>query len=222
MTNFQTPAPIAAVVDIPAGRIQLIAADRADTSVEVRALDASKSRDVKAAEQTEVSFAEGVLRVSVAARNQILGAPGSIEVTVQLPAGSSAEVKAASASLRVVGRLGSVAFEGAQSEIKIDEASGARVTTSAGDVSIGRLTGPAEITTAKGDIRIGEASRGRVVLSTQAGDLSVFAAAGVPATLDAGTTHGRVHNALKNSVGADAELQVVASTAYGDISAQSL
>ena len=52
MQKFDTPAPISAVLDIPAGRVQFIAADRADTTVEVRPADASNGRDVKAAEQT--------------------------------------------------------------------------------------------------------------------------------------------------------------------------
>jgi hypothetical protein len=33
MQYFDTPAPVSAVLDIPAGRIHLIAADRADTTV---------------------------------------------------------------------------------------------------------------------------------------------------------------------------------------------
>lgn len=41
MQNFQTPAPISAVLNIPAGRVNFIAADRADTSVEARPADAS-------------------------------------------------------------------------------------------------------------------------------------------------------------------------------------
>ncbi|MGW2948111.1 hypothetical protein ACWDAF_41655, partial [Streptomyces sp. NPDC001226] len=61
MQRFDTPAPVSAVLDIPAGRIRLIAADRADTVVEVLPVDASKGRDVKAAEQTTVEFADGVL-----------------------------------------------------------------------------------------------------------------------------------------------------------------
>jgi pimeloyl-ACP methyl ester carboxylesterase len=39
--------------------------------------------------------------------------------------------------------------------------------------------------------------RGTVVLRTEAGAISVGAAAGVSASLDAGTTYGRIHNALK-------------------------
>ena len=90
MQKFDTPAAISAVLDIPAGRIQVIAADRADTTVEVRPANASKGRDVKAAEQTTVEFGDGVLRITAPAeKNQVLGASGSIEVTVQLPAGSA-------------------------------------------------------------------------------------------------------------------------------------
>lgn len=60
------------------------------------------------------------------------------------------------------------------------------------------------------------------MLRTEAGDVSVGAARGVSASLDAGTTHGRIHNALRNTEGADAGLDIHASTAYGDITARSL
>jgi DUF4097 and DUF4098 domain-containing protein YvlB len=222
MQKFDTPAPISAVLDIPAGRVRFIAADRADTAVEVLPADASKGRDVKVAEQTKVGYGDGVLRIEASAKNQILGSSGSIEVTVQLPAGSGVEAKAASAELRGVGRFGDVAFEGAHGAIKLDEAASVRLTTVAGDVSVGRLNGPAEISTGKGDIRIAEAVRGTVVLRTQAGDVSVGAAHGVSASLDAGTTYGRIHNALKNTDGAAAGLNIHATTAYGDITARSL
>ena len=222
MQKFDTPAPISAVLDIPAGRIRFIAADRADTTVEVLPADASKSRDVKAAEQTTVEYGDGVLRIEAPAKNQILGPSGSIEVTVQLPAGSRIEAKAASAEFRGVGRLGDVAFEGAHGAVKLDEAASARLTAVAGDVSVGRLGGPAEISTQKGDIHIAEAVRGTVVLRTQAGDVSVGAAHGVSASLDAGTSYGRIHNALKNTDGAAAGLNIHATTAYGDIAARSL
>jgi DUF4097 and DUF4098 domain-containing protein YvlB len=221
MKKFDTPAPIAAILDIPAGRVQFIAADRADTAVEVRPADASKGRDVKVAEQTTVEYRDGVLRIEASARNQILGSSGSIEVTIQLPAGSRVEAKAASAELRGVGRLGDVTYEGAHGSIKLDEAASVRLTTHAGDVTVGRLGGPAEISTGKGDIQIAEAVSGTVVLSTQAGDVTVGAAAGVSASLDAGTTYGRIHNSLKNADGA-AGLNIHATTAYGDIAARSL
>jgi hypothetical protein len=220
MQKFDTPAPISAVLDIPAGRVRFIAADRADTTVEVLPADASNGRDVKAAEQTKAEYGDGVLRIEGPAGNRILGSSGSVEVTVQLPAGSRVEAKAASAEFRTVGRLGDVALEASQASIKLDEAASARLTTLAGDISVGRLGGAAEIRTGKGDIRIAEAARGTVVLRTEDGAISVGAAAGVSASLDAGTTYGRIHNALKNTGAAD--LDIHATTARGDITARSL
>ncbi|MEE1782193.1 DUF4097 family beta strand repeat-containing protein [Streptomyces sp. SP17BM10] len=220
MQKFDTPTPISAVLDIPAGRVQFIAADRADTAVEVLPANASKGRDVKAAEQTTVEYADGVLRIENPVKNQYLGPSGAVEVTVKLPAGSRVEARAAGAELRGVGRLGDIAFEGAYRRIKLDEAASVRLTAVDGDVEVGRLGGPAHISTARGDIRIAEAAGGAVVLSTQSGDITVGAAAGVSATLDAGTGHGRITNALKND--GSAALDIRATTAYGDITARSL
>ncbi|MFF5013886.1 DUF4097 family beta strand repeat-containing protein [Streptomyces sp. NPDC001165] len=223
MQKFITAAPVLAVLDIPAGRIQLIAADRADTTVEVLPENAAKSRDVKAAEEIEVSYDDGVLRIEAPnAKNRILGHSGSVEVTVQLPAGSRVEAKAALAELRGVGRLGDVAFEGAQATVKLDETDGARLTLQAGDIAVGRLGGPAEISTQKGDLRITEAVRGTVTLRTEHGGIEVGAARGVSASLDAGTGYGRIHNALSNTDGAAAGLNIRATTTYGDITARSL
>ncbi|MEU1359851.1 DUF4097 family beta strand repeat-containing protein [Micromonospora zamorensis] len=221
MKTFDTPAPISAILNIPAGRIQFIAADRADTTVEVLPTDPSKSRDTRAAEQTTVAYADGVLRITAATPgNPLIGPSGSLQVTVRLPADSRVDAKAASAELRGVGRLGDVTFDGAYRQIKIDEAASVRLTAIDGDVEVGRLTGPAEISTARGDIRIAEAVHGTVVLTTQSGDISVGAAAGVSAALDAGTGHGRVSNALRND--GTAALDIRATTSHGDITARSL
>lgn len=221
MQTFDTPTTVTAVVDIPAGQVTFIAADRSDTTVDVRPLNASKGRDVKAAEQTTVAFADGVLRVTGEVTNQAFGASGSVDVTVQLPAGSRVETKAASAQLRGVGRLGDVVVESAHGDVKIDEAASVRLATQAGDIQVGRLTGPGELRTAKGNLTVDEATRGALVLDTQLGDVTVGAAAGVTASLDAGTTLGRVRNALANTGGAVA-LQIRATTAMGDIAAHSL
>ncbi|MBE4734534.1 MULTISPECIES: DUF4097 family beta strand repeat-containing protein [Streptomyces] len=223
MQKFDTPAPISTVLDIPAGRVRLIAADRADTTVEVRPADAAKGRDVRAAERTTVDYSDGVLRIQApVAKSEILGPSGSLEVTVQLPAGSHVEAKAAAAEFRGVGRLGDVAIDGAHGLVKLDEVAGARLNLLAGDALVGRLGGPAEITSGKGDLRITEAVRGTVTLHTGYGEISVGAAADASASLDAGTSHGRIHNSLRNTGDADARLDIHATTGYGDITARSL
>ncbi|WP_327709211.1 DUF4097 domain-containing protein [Streptomyces sp. NBC_00464] len=223
MQKFDTPTTISALVDIAAGRIQVIAADRTDTTVTVLPADASKGRDVKAAEQTTAEYADGTLRINAPAeKNQILGASGSIEVTVQLPAGSRIETKSASAEFRGVGRLGDVTCEGAHGTVRIDEAANVHITAHAADITVGRLTGAAEISTQQGSIHITEATSGTLVLRTRTGDVTVGAARGVSAALDAGTGYGRIDNTLKNTEGATAGLNIRATTDHGDITAHSL
>jgi DUF4097 and DUF4098 domain-containing protein YvlB len=177
---------------------------------------------VKVAEETQVGYADGVLRITVPTKNQYFGPSGSVAVTVQLPAGSKVQVKAASAELKATGQFGDFTVESEHGTIDVGNVASARIKTSAGDVRIGRVEGPAEIRTSKGDIRVTEAVSGAVELRTDAGDISIGAAAGASATLDAGTSSGRIQNALKNSEGANAELTIKATTSVGDIVARSL
>lgn len=163
MQKFDTPAPISAVLNIPAGHVRFIAADRVDTTVEVRPANASKDRDVKAAERTTVDYRDGVLRIEAPkAKSELLGPSGALEVTVQLPAGSRVDATAAAAEFRGVGRLGEVSIDGAHGSVKFDEVAGARLALLAGDALVGRLDGPAEITSGKGDLRVTEATGGTV------------------------------------------------------------
>ncbi|MFD7414310.1 DUF4097 family beta strand repeat-containing protein [Kitasatospora purpeofusca] len=221
MQKFHTPTPVSVVLDIPAGRFRLTATDRTDTTVEVLPLDASKSRDVKAAERTGITYADGVLLIEAPRPTRVLGSAGSVEVTVGLPVGSHVRATAADAELLGDGRLGDVAFEASNGTVELDETAGARLALLAGDITVGRLGGPGGISTEKGDIRITEAVHGVVTLRTVSGDLTVGAARGVSAALDAGTASGRIHNSLRNSDGAPA-LTIHATTAHGDITARSL
>lgn len=222
MQVFDTAGPVSVILAIPAGTIRLVATERADTSIEVQAADAGKKRDVKAAAQTAVEYRDGVVRIATAGADRILGSSGSLNVTIGLPAGSRFEGRAGAAELRGTGRLGEVAFEGGYRVVELDEAAGARLTAHTGTVRVARLTGPAQISNGMGDITVAEAVAGKVVLRTGSGNLSVGAAAGVSATLDASTGHGRIHNALMNAEGAGAALMIEATTQHGDISAASV
>ncbi|WP_305784670.1 DUF4097 family beta strand repeat-containing protein [Symbioplanes lichenis] len=205
------------VLDIPAGRIHLVATDRTDAAAEVLPADPSRSRDVQAAGRIEVTHADGVLRIEAAKpEHRLLGSSGSVEVTVQLPAGSRVEARAAAAELRGTGRLGDVTVEVAQGSIELDEAATARLTLQAGDIVVGRLTGSAQLGTQQGDLRVAEAvaTTGDLTLRTEGGDITVGART---ASLDAATAYGRIDNSLTGS-----GLVIHATTSRGDITARGL
>lgn len=221
MQTFTTTAPITAILAIPAGRIQLVAADQADTTVDIRPADPDKGRDVKLAGQTTAEYSDGTLRVTAAAANRILGSSGAVEVTIQLPDGSRVEAKAASAQFTTAGQLGDVTFDSSQGTVSVSQAATARLTIVDGDITVGRLDGDGEIRTVRGDVQVTQAASGNVVLRTETGAITVGAAAGVSASLDAGTTMGRIHNSLKNA-DATPGLTIHATTTLGDITASSL
>ncbi|MER5944878.1 DUF4097 family beta strand repeat-containing protein [Streptomyces sp. NPDC001904] len=221
MQTFTTPAPIAAVLAVPAARIEIVASDRADTTVDVRPANATRGRDVTAAEEITAVYADGVLRITAPeAKNQAFGPSGSVEITVELPAGSGVEVTAAAGELRGSGPLGDVVVESAQGPVVLAEAASARIGLQDGAVTVGRLVNGGELATRRGDLTVSEAVGGTLALTTQKGDITVAAAAGTSAALDANTAYGRVGNTLKND-GTPA-LTVSATTSYGDITARSL
>ena len=92
MQTFATPAPITAVVTVPAGRIQITAADRDTATVEIRPADPAKGRDVKLAAQTTAEYSDGTLRVTAPAGHRVLGSSGAVEVTVQPGEGDESQV----------------------------------------------------------------------------------------------------------------------------------
>ncbi|SNT56620.1 hypothetical protein SAMN05421812_1101, partial [Asanoa hainanensis] len=110
--KFETPAPIATILEIPAGRVQFIASDQAVTTVRVQPVNAAKSHDVQAAERTTVDYHDGVLRITDSTtHHKLIGSKGSVDVTVELPAGSRVDAKTGACEVRGTGRLGDVTFD---------------------------------------------------------------------------------------------------------------
>lgn len=221
MQTFATPAPITAVLDIPAGRIWFTAGGQDSTTVQVQPADPAKGRDVKLAGQVTASYSDGTLKIQGPAGHRILGSSGAVEVRVQLPAGSRVQAKAASAEFTTDGPLGKVSFDSSQATVRVGQAATARLSTVDGDITVGRVDGDAEVSTVKGDIVVTEATSGALVLRAQAGSITVGAAAGTSAALDAGTTVGRIRNALTSTGGTPA-LTIHATTTVGDITASTL
>lgn len=88
MPSFDTPQPISVTANVAAGSIQFSASDRLDTVVEVRPRDPKKDKDVRVAEQTEVTYASGMLTIRTPKGRYLVGPTGSVDVTVELPTGS--------------------------------------------------------------------------------------------------------------------------------------
>jgi len=209
MPAFDTPHPITVTVELCVGDLRVVASDRGDTAIDVRPSNSGRKGDVVAAQQTRVEYADGRLLIKAPKgwRNYTpLGGRESIDVEIQLPAGSKLRGDAAVAAVHATGRLGECHFKISAGSIDIAEAGPVQLRTSAGDITVGRVLGDAELTTSAGALRAGRID-GAAVVKNANGETRIGEIAG----------DLRVSGANGNIVVDRARATVVAKTANGDI-----
>lgn len=178
MPVFATPEPISVTLDVAAANVRFIASDRDDTIVEVRPSRPSRSGDVRAAEQAEIEFADGRLRVrTTKSWRTWLPVTESVEVTIELPAGSNVRGEIAYGHLRADGRLATCAVKTGAGDITLDQAGPLELRTGAGTVSIAVATGNSEVESASGGVRIRRVD-GRAAIKNSYGDTTIGEVAG--------------------------------------------
>ncbi|MFD8478257.1 DUF4097 domain-containing protein [Kitasatospora sp. NPDC059673] len=242
MPSFDTPEPISLNVQVQAGSLHVIATDRTDTVVEARPRDPDREVDVRAAEQTGIDFAGGVLTVRTPKQRHPLGRTGTVDVCVELPAGSHLEAGGAWTQVIGEGRLGEVRVKTASGDVRLDSTGPLHLTAAHGSVTVEQVRGRAEISTSSGSVRVGlldgpavvKNSYGSTTVALAAADLRVSGAHGditverAEASLRASTARGTllVGEVARGSVQLETgfgtiELGVRAGTAaWLDVSAQ--
>ncbi|MFE1170996.1 DUF4097 domain-containing protein [Streptomyces sp. NPDC058773] len=225
MPSYDTPEPISATAYVAAGSIRFTAGDRLDTVVEVRPRDPKQDRDVRSADQTEVTYASGVLTVRTPKQRNLIGRTGTVDVTVELPAGSGIDMTGAWAQVFGEGRLGEVRVKTAAGDVRLDTTGPLHLTASHGSVTVDRVEGAAEITTSSGSLRVGTVdgpailknSHGTTTLGTATGELRVSGANGdIDITrAESSVVVATAHGTLRVAEVACGTVQLV--TAYGAI-----
>ncbi len=158
MPKFETLEPISVTIALFVGDVRITATDRRDTVVGVGPSDFTKESDVKAAEQTRVEYSDGRLLIKAPKswkQYTPFGGRESIDVVIELPAGSRVEGEVAMADFRSDGRLGECRFTTSAGNIRIDETGPLHLSTSAGSVTVDRVRGRAEVT-GSGPLRISQ------------------------------------------------------------------
>jgi len=228
MARFDSPDPITAVLECVVAEVRIVASDRRDTIVDVRASDSAKRADVSAAEHTRVEFDAGRLLVKSLQKWRswsLFSAGGSVDVQVQLPAGSRLTGEAAMGAFRCAGTLGECRLKTGFGDIQVEQAATVRLTTGAGNISVERVTGDAELATGSGEVRVG-AIDGAALIKNSNGDTRVGEIAGEArvkaangdvaiershASLTAKTANGSIR------LGAARHGSIVAETGFGAV-----
>jgi hypothetical protein len=226
MPTFDSPKPVEAHVDVAMGDVRIVAADRRDAVVDVRPSDASDAEDRKAAELTRVHYAHGHLIVKgPKVRGWRSRRGGSVDVTLEVPAGSGLHGAAGAADFACDGRLGDVRIRAGVGHVRLDGVASLSVKSGAGDITVDHATSSVEITTASGDVRLREVDGSAVVknsngdtwIGSVGGDLRANAANG-PIVVDVarGTTVAKSANGDVR-LGEVMQGTVVLETAFGDL-----
>jgi DUF4097 and DUF4098 domain-containing protein YvlB len=187
MPNYETPEPISVTLELGAGNVRIAASDRTDTVVDVRPSDEADESDVQAAQQTRVDFTNGMLRVTGPRRTfDFSRKTRSIDVSIELPSGSQVSADIQMGDIGCAGRLGQCRLKTSFGNVWLERTGPLRLSTSAGHVTTGGITGNAEISTGSGKIQIGEVegtavvknSNGNTTIDAVTGDVRVRAANG--------------------------------------------
>jgi len=195
--------------DLGVGDLRVTATDRNDTVVDVRPTDPGKKSDVAAAEQTRVEYANGVLLIKAPTGWRYLGPgkrTGSVDVLVDVPAGSQLHATCGVGSLHCAGRLGECRFSIGVGDVQIAEADRVEIRSGVGDITADSTTGHADIKTGSGSVRIGSIA-GTAVVRNSNGDTWI---GDVSDDLRVSSANGRI---VVDHAGAT----VTAKTATGDV-----
>jgi hypothetical protein len=225
--TFQTPRPVLATIALAVGELRLVASERDTTTVEVRPSDPSNREDVQAAEKTRVDCSGDRLQVTAPRTRSWIsrGAGGSIDVAIELPAGSSVRATGAMVDFTCEGPLDDCWVKNGIGQVRVERAEKLSIKSGAGDIEVGRVAGVAELATGSGDVRAAELA-GSAVVKNSNGDTWVGVAgaslrlSGANGGLAVGQANADVVAKAANGdvrVGEIAAGTVVLETAVGDV-----
>jgi hypothetical protein len=165
MPVYESLAPIDADIDVgSSGHVEVVASDRADTTVEVSPTNPGRSGDVSLAREATVAFENNQLRVRV-----------------ELPTGSRAEIETAYGSVRLRGELAATRIVAHYGNVSADHVGDLTLESRHGDVDIKEVDGAVDVKAGHGQLRIGRivgaarlrGAHGALTLSTTEGDVDV-------------------------------------------------
>lgn len=208
MPTFNTPSPIDLAINVQVGRIDVIASDRTDTVVTVSPTS-TKAIDRRGVEQTKIAFEDERLSI-IGPKPRISwigsGPYESVDVKVELPAGSRVSAELAVGNVRTAGRLGATRIKAATGAVDVDAAGDLWLRSGHGSTTVGTVDGGLDVTAAYGQIRVGSVS-GDALLKSSYGGIQVGESGG---DLEAKLSYGDLE--ITKSLGS-----VTAKTAFGGI-----
>jgi putative adhesin len=208
MPTFNTPEPITATIDVVVGDVRITAGAAGTTVVDVRPSDTGSDEDRKVAERTRVEHSGDSLLIKAPKLRSWLPRShgGSIDVTIELPAGSRVHAAGQLTDFHGTGELGDSTIKTGLGQIQLERAGAVNLKTGIGDITVGHVSGHADISAGSGEVRVQELA-GSAVVKNSNGDSMI------------GEAHGDLRvNAANGSIAIEvAHASLVAKSSNGDV-----
>jgi hypothetical protein len=178
MREFACDGPANVIIRTSAGKVDVIAEDRASVLVDVTPGAAGEASRTAAA-QTRVEMSGDLLMVETPlGHGFMLRRSPVVDIRVHVPTNSRLQFNSASADLRCAGQLGDVEAVTASGDMRIDHVSGdMRRESASGDTQFNRIDGDLSSHAASGHMRGGVVGGGLTSRSAS-GDIRIDAVAG--------------------------------------------
>jgi DUF4097 and DUF4098 domain-containing protein YvlB len=206
--TFAVDAPITLAVSLEFGTVRVHAQDTGTVTARIWPSRTTRRVDVEAADRSRVHFADNALEIRVpGATRRFFGSPGSVDLDVVVPTGSSLRIDAGYAEVEVTGRVDVCAVKTSYGDIRVDDTGRLDIDSQGGAVTTGQVVGPAKVSSTYGRIRIREVA-GAADLATSSGDITVTRAT---ADVTARSAYGQV------SIGEQVRGTASLSGSYGTV-----
>lgn len=207
MPTFTTSGPIDVAIKVPSGSVDVIATDRPDAVVTVSPANQGRDQDVRAARDTTVEF-DGTRLTIVAPKPKVVvfGPTESIEVTVEVPAGSRLTAEASVGPVATSGVLGATRIKTAVGGARVGDTGDLWVHATHGQVTAGHVAGDLDASADHGSIRV-KSVAGAATLKSSHGNITIGDVSG---EVEAKMSYGDLEISTAGG-------SVAAKTAYGSI-----
>ncbi|HET7761318.1 MAG TPA: DUF4097 family beta strand repeat-containing protein [Phycicoccus sp.] len=171
-SRLETTGPINLKVELLVGDVTLTAGDAPTTTVRLH--PHGKNGAELAEKFTVEAHGNDVVVLSPKIRDSFfgLGTKGSVDVEVELPSGSTVDVRTGSGDVGATGLLDDVRATTGAGDLAFHEVGTAQLKSGSGDITLQSTRGDASAKTGSGDISVGSAG-GRLDLVSGSGDIEL-------------------------------------------------
>jgi DUF4097 and DUF4098 domain-containing protein YvlB len=177
MHTFQTPNPVRLRLEIPKGRVQVIAVETAETTVELVPMNGDMLAQAWIAEAQVAQHGDEIVVMVRKHGLAFFGVGGAIEATIRVPLGSAADLTTGSGRITTDGRLGNVRAASGSGAVILAQVADVHAHTGSGEITIASASGSANAKTGNGRVTIGKVG-GDARIATGSGHAELAGAAG--------------------------------------------